>query len=76
MQVWPVMHSRLTKRGLKSITGEEVRVLVLAPLGDVHRSMPLTRKPATAQALRLQKKGATILDVYASLPSCCLARAV
>ena len=24
MQVWPVMHSKLTKRGLKSISGEEV----------------------------------------------------
>jgi hypothetical protein len=43
-QVWPVIHSRLTKRGLKSISGEE--------------------------ALRLQKRGATILDVYVLLLPC------
>lgn len=45
LQVWPVMHAKLTKRGLKSIPGEE--------------------------AMKLQKRGATIIDVCVTKLSTC-----
>ena len=45
MQVWPVIHSKLVKRGLKSVPAEEVRSMHLS------RSVPYLWHCISAAAL-------------------------